>query len=166
MLNRRELEIYGKELVSENLIDIPSIKLLEPSIVMNMPRSSRFEPKPTTSIKNPTWTDQWMALSGNSSGVYQCACCGKFVFADTSDPECITIARAYKGVGIIPNCKPDTLQIQGGHILLPRSIQNGPHLLAKMGTIHIVPLCKECNHPTKRFLQLRYGVTMTPEIRK
>lgn len=167
MLSKKELEIYSEELLSENLLGLRSIKLLEPAIVLNKRFTSDLKPKPTKSIKDPCWTDQWMALSEDFSGRCQCASCGKFIFADTEDPECIKIAKAYKDRGIIPDCTPDTLQIQGGHIFLIRNIidmQN--YILAKKGTIHITPLCKTCNNTSKRYLQLRYGVIITPEIRK
>lgn len=166
MLNRQELNIYRNELISENNIGIRSITLLEPAIVQNKRFTSGLMPKATKSIKNACWADQWMALSENYSGRCVCASCGKFIFADTSDPECFKLTKAYKSQGIIPDCTSETLQIQGGHIVLTKNIvDRNQYYLAKRGSTHIVPLCKECNNSNNTMLTLRARTIMTPEIR-
>lgn len=165
MLNPRNLNIYKDELISENNIGLRFIQILEPAIVQNKRFTSGLVPKSTKSIKDLCWIDQWMALSGNSTGRCRCAVCGKFIFADTSDLECIKMASAYKTQGIISDCTPETLQIQGGHIILTKDIVNGSFILAKKGSTHIVPLCKKCNNFTVSTLILQAGSIITPEIR-
>lgn len=165
MLNRQELNIYRNELISENSIGLRSIKILEPAIVQNKRFTSGLVPKATKSINNACWADQWMALSENYSGRCVCASCGKFLFADTSDSECIKLANAYKNQRIIPDCTPESLHIQGGHIILTTNIVEGRFYLAKRGSTHIVPLCKECNNSNKTMLTLRDRTIMTPEIK-
>ncbi len=165
MFTPRILKIYRDELMSENNIGLRSIQLLEPAEVQNKRFTSGLVPKSTKSIQDACWTDQWMALSGNSSGRCQCAACGKLIFADTSDPECVKLAAAYRNQGIIPDCKPETLQIQGGHIVLTQDIVDGRFLLAKKGSTHIVPLCKECNNSHVITLTLQARTIITPEVR-
>lgn len=108
--------------------------------------------------------DQWMALSGNSTERCICAACGKFIFADISNPECVKMASAYKAQGIIPDCTPETLHIQGGNIILTKDIVNGSFTLAKKGSTHIVPLCRECSNFTASTIILQARSMITPEI--
>lgn len=165
MLNKRQLEIYRQELINENQIGLHSIKLLETVNVQNKRFSSGLIPKPTKSISGATWSDQWMALSGSFSGRCRCASCGKLIFEDTSDPDCIKLAKAYNDKNIIPGCTPESLKIQGGHIVLKRDIVDGKYLLAHKGATCIVPLCKECNNFNVLNLDLMTGSIITPEIR-
>lgn len=156
---------YRNELISENDIVLRCIKLLEPAIVKNKRFTSGINPKTTVSVKNACWTDQWRALSENYAGRCQCASCGKLLFANTSDPECIKLAQAYNKSGNIPGCTPEALQIQGAHVVLIKNIVDRQYLLAKKGSTFIVPLCKECNNSNVVNLKIRYGTILTPEIK-
>lgn len=165
MRSKNELETYRDELISENNIDLINIKLLEPTVALNKRRTTDLVAKSTRSIKNPNWTDQWMALSEQYSGVCQCASCGKLIFADTSDPKCIELATAYRLSGIEPDCTPETLLIQGAHIILTQDIFHGQNRIASKGETFITPLCRECNNPSKEILNINIGTIITPEIR-
>lgn len=165
MLSAEDLDTYKDELIRENTIGLRFITMLEPAMVQNKPFTSGLTPKATKSIKNACWIDQWMALSGLTSGRCRCAACGKFIFANTSDPECVKLAKAYNSQGIIPDCTPETLQLIGGHVVLLKNITDGRYLLAKRGSTFIVPLCKECNNSTVNNLVLSTQTVITPEIR-
>lgn len=165
MLNSNELEVYRDELINENLIGLRSIKLLSEAIVRNKRFTSGLTPKSTKSIQGACWADQWMALSSNFSDRCNCASCGKPIFADVEDPECIKLAKAYRDSKIDRECTPETLQIQGGHIILTQDISDGNYILARRGATFIVPLCKECNNFNVGTLKLLQSTVITPEIK-
>lgn len=165
MLSRKELEIYRDELIKENTIGLRSIKLLSKAIVRNKLFTSGLTPKSTKSINDACWADQWMALSENFSGRCQCASCGKYLFADVTDLDCLKLVKAYQDSKIDRDCTPESLQIQGGHIELTQDIVNGTYLLARKGSTFIVPLCKKCNNFNVGTLKISSNTIITPEIK-
>jgi hypothetical protein len=166
MLTKEEFGIYRNELIKARAMGIYSIVLLAPVLVRNKRFTSGLIPLKTDSIKNACWADQWKALSGKFSGRYQCACCGKFIFSDVDDIDCKKIAEVYRKSGVIHNCAPESLQVQGGHIVLLEDIIAGNgSLLAQKGSTYIAPLCKECNNSNVNTLKLAAKTVITPELR-
>lgn len=166
MLNTEEIKIYRDELVSENQLGITSIKLLKPTPVHNKQNTSYFAPKLTKSIRSASWTDQWFALSGRHQGICQCAACGKIIFDDPTSKGCIQLAKEFRQTGIIPYCTPETLQMQGAHIILDENIYDGKFLIARKGSTFIAPLCRSCNNTNVENLLLAGGTVITPELRQ
>ena len=124
-----------------------------------LPEDEKFKNLPDSSNriawKGVSWIDYWRALTGNYSNGVTCACCGRLIYSDLKDPEwsaSIVMCKEDEKASSI-----DDYQAEGGHVecLSTDEYFNGAY---------IVPLCRKCNHPTNKFVPLRKGSVLCPEM--
>lgn len=88
-----------------------------------------------------SWMDYYRAFTNPGQEVFRCAACGRSI---STNPD-------------IVDMDDDVENAEGGHILF---IGTAHHDL----NYYIVPLCPECNHPSKPYINLVAGTTAVEEV--
>lgn len=150
-MNEQELKEYARDF-KLNVCD------LEGKIIV-LPKDEKFKNLPDSSNhvawKGVPWINYWRALTGNYDNGVTCACCGKLIYADLRDPKWSASIVMRKEVEKASSI--DGYQADGSHV---ECLSTDEHL----DGVYIVPLCRECNHPSNKFVTLRTGSVLCPEV--
>lgn len=88
-----------------------------------------------------SWMDYYRAFTNPGQEVFRCTACGRSI---SNNPD-------------IVDMDDDVEDAEGGHILF---IGTAHHDL----NYYIVPLCHECNNPSKSYINLGAGSTVVEEV--
>lgn len=148
-MNEQDLKDYKRDFEKDNY-EPYVIQLSGSKDVVNMPNSRNRH-----AWRGVSWIDYWRAMTGYKDSIACCASCRKAIYIDIKSEDSKRHFEACKMTE--PDLSLDELEADGGHVLIEEDdeIYDG---------VYIAPLCKKCNHATKKNLTLQAGSIICAEV--